>query len=63
MKLLVEGETATEAEDTERQKRNVIRCRLGGMCGRTKNMLNLKDLMIIMSVTSVNKMFVNVCEF
>jgi hypothetical protein len=41
MKLLVEGKTTTEAEDNARQKREVIRCELDGMCGRTKNMLNL----------------------
>jgi hypothetical protein len=54
MKLLMEGETATEAADTERQKRKVIRYELDGMCGRTKNVLTLKDLVIIMPVTSVN---------
>ena len=32
------------------------------MRGRTKNVLNSKDLMIIMSVTSVNVVCVNVCE-
>ena len=62
MKLLVEGETATEVEDTERQKRKVIRCGLDEMCGHTKNVLNLKDLKLIMSVTSVNAMCVNVCD-
>jgi len=63
MKLLMEGETATREEDTEQQKRKVIHCGLDGMCGCTKNVLTLKDLMKIMPVSSVNAMCVNVCEF
>jgi hypothetical protein len=44
MKLLMEGETATETEDTARQKGKVIRCGLDGMCGRTKNVSELEGL-------------------